>query len=157
MNLFEKLMDIIDVLENEGVEYVVIGGFAMVLHGLPRATQDIDLLVSPTETNVERLKVGLKKLYEDDSIQEITVDTLEKYPVIRYGAPDGSCIDIIAKIGDAFSFEDVRYDVIDVEGHKIKVATVESLYRLKSGTIRPIDRSDSVFLDALMKRHKEGE
>jgi len=37
-------------------------------------------------------------------------------------------------------------------GDKIKVATVETLYRLKKDTIRPIDKTDSLFLKELINR-----
>lgn len=43
-------------LDDAGARYVLIGGFAVILHGGERTTKDIDLLVDPTPDNVERLK-----------------------------------------------------------------------------------------------------
>jgi hypothetical protein len=154
MNLFDKFLHIADALENEGVEYIPIGGFAIILHGLPRLTQDVDLFIRNDEDNVQRLKKALYNVFQDTTINEITVEELQQYPVIRYGSPDGFCIDLIVKIGEILTYTDLNYLVLDVEGHKIKIATVETLIRLKEGTIRPIDKSDVLFLKELMKRRE---
>lgn len=37
--IFEKFWEVIDALEKEGVDYILIGEFAMVLYGLPRENQ----------------------------------------------------------------------------------------------------------------------
>jgi len=42
-------------LQKHDVHYVVIGGIAAVLYGVPRATFDLDLLIEPTEENAGRL------------------------------------------------------------------------------------------------------
>jgi hypothetical protein len=49
-------------LEREGVRYVLIGGFAVILHGYVRSTKDIDLLVDPSDENVRALKRALADL-----------------------------------------------------------------------------------------------
>lgn len=38
MDLYEKFMNVFSALQKENVEYILIGGFAVVLHGLPRVT-----------------------------------------------------------------------------------------------------------------------
>lgn len=63
-------------------------------------------------------------------------------------------IDIVSKIGDAFAFEDLRCEELDVEGHTVKIATVETLYRLKEKTYRAIDQNDLLFLKELMSKRK---
>lgn len=44
-NLLDEFKSITEALNSAGIEYAVCGGWAMAVHGLPRATQDIDLLV----------------------------------------------------------------------------------------------------------------
>ena len=44
-DLYEEFKSIISALEEEGIDYAVCGGLAMAVHGLPRATVDIDLLI----------------------------------------------------------------------------------------------------------------
>ncbi|MBU2260865.1 MAG: nucleotidyl transferase AbiEii/AbiGii toxin family protein, partial [Proteobacteria bacterium] len=72
----------------EGVDYVLIGGFAVILYGMPRLTQDVDIFVRNDSDNIDRLQRALYDMFSDDSIREITVEELERYPVIRYGSPE---------------------------------------------------------------------
>lgn len=52
----EDLLALCQALNSEGVRYVLIGGFAVILHGFVRATKDIDLLVDASAENIQRLK-----------------------------------------------------------------------------------------------------
>ena len=46
--------DMLSILNAEGVEYLVVGGYALAAHGWPRATKDIDVWVRPTSENAGR-------------------------------------------------------------------------------------------------------
>lgn len=155
MDIFEKFIQIFDSLNKGKVEYVLIGGFAVILYGLPRVTEDIDLFIDPDEDNIERLKDALYRVFEDDDINDISADMLKDYAVVRYGTLSGFHIDLIVKIGEIFSYEDLQYDIKEIEGHKIRVATKEILYNMKKDTVRPIDKSDAVFLLELIKKERE--
>ena len=48
-DLYEEFKSIVSALEEQGIDYAVCGGLAMAVHGLPRATVDIDLLI-PSES-----------------------------------------------------------------------------------------------------------
>lgn len=155
MDLFKKFLTFIDALENENVEYILIGGLAVILYGMPRLTQDVDIFVKPDETNIRKLRAALESLYQDESIKEITLAELTHYPVIRYGTPEGFNIDIITQIGETFSYEDLEYQVMNFEGHQLRVATPKSLLELKKDTPRPIDKSDILFLRELIQKSKD--
>jgi len=58
MDLYEELRRVVDVLEDSGIEYALCGGLALAVHGHPRATKDIDLLL-PRE-NVPRAVDALR-------------------------------------------------------------------------------------------------
>lgn len=45
MNLKDELLNVIDALDSAGIEYAICGGFAVIIHGYPRTTQDIDLMI----------------------------------------------------------------------------------------------------------------
>lgn len=45
MDLFEEMTRVTDALDAAGIEYAVCGAIALAIHGVPRATRDIDLLV----------------------------------------------------------------------------------------------------------------
>ncbi len=153
-NLFNRFWEVIDALEKEQVDYILIGGFAMVLYGMPRATQDIDIFIENREENVDRLQKALFKLFNDKNVFEITHSELNKNDVIRFGTEEGFYIDVLSKLGDTFSFEDLKYEETTVEDHKIKIATIDTLYKMKEKTLRAIDKSDLLFLEQLMKDKK---
>jgi predicted nucleotidyltransferase len=152
VNLFDRFLTVLDSLENEKVDYILIGGFAVVLYGMPRMTQDVDIFVKPDEDNIKRLVSALHKVFLDESIHKITLNELIKYPVIRYGSQDGFFIDILIKIGDAFSFDDLDYQILTIQGHRVRTATPETLYKLKKDTIRPSDKTDALFLKEWIDR-----
>lgn len=53
---------LLDVLADHGVEYLVVGGFAVSAHGFPRATKDIDICPEPSDANLKRLAAALAEL-----------------------------------------------------------------------------------------------
>jgi len=117
----------------------------MAAQGLVRATRDIDFFVEPGEENVRRIKTALRSVFSDESIEEITsADLAGEYPVIQYGPPgEDYVIDLLARLGETFSFEDIESEELDVEGVRVRVATPRMLYRMKKNTVRPQDRVDA--------------
>lgn len=156
-NQTEKFLSILSALQKEGVDYVLIGGFAVVLHGSPRFTEDIDLFIRNNESNLEKLRTALKQVFKDQSIDEITVPEIEQYAVIRYGTTDDFYIDIIGNIGEAFSFDDIKSEWIEVQGTKIRIATLESLYKLKEKTYRAVDQADLLFLAERIRNKRNND
>ena len=64
----EDLLSLCKALNAEGVRYVLIGGFAVILHGFVRATKDIDLLIDASSENVQRLKRAMSNgLFRESS------------------------------------------------------------------------------------------
>jgi len=53
-------LDILRALDRAGAQYLVVGAHAMALHGVPRATGDLDLLVRPSPRNAERILAALR-------------------------------------------------------------------------------------------------
>jgi predicted nucleotidyltransferase len=157
MDLFQKFLTVVDALENEGVDYVLIGGYAVIIYGMPRLTQDIDLFIKANEINISKLKNALKSVFKDDSIEEITLEELQNYSVIRYGTPDGFSIDLITKLGEKFRFEELNYEHIFIEGHTVKIATPEVLYKMKEDTVRPDDKRDAFFLREIIENRKKSQ
>ncbi len=150
-NRFRRFLQILEALNREGVEYVVIGGVAVNLQGIARSTEDIDLFVQLSALNLERLRRALKAIYEDSAIDEITLEELQECSVLRYGTPDDFYIDILVKLGDFAAYEDIEVEVVEVENVSVRVATVQSLYGMKAGTLRPKDRQDAILLEQIIR------
>ena len=139
-----------------GSRYIVFGGVALNLQGLPRATEDLDIFVAPTDENVARLRLALVSVFQDPQVAEITAeDLLGDYPAIQYVPPDGSFhVDILTRLGTAFRFEDLVAERIDLDGLSVSVATPATLYEMKRDTVRARDRADA---ERLRQRFGFGE
>ena len=146
------MLRVLRAFEREGLEYVLIGAAAMGFHGLVRATEDLDIFIRATPENVERLKRAFRAAYDDDpSVDEIlAVDLLGDYPALRYYPPSGDLyFDVLTRLGEVATFETVAVETKEVDGIAVRVATPAALYRLKRGTVRPLDRQDA---EALRRR-----
>ena len=133
---------------------MLIGGFAVFLYGYRRLTQDVDIVLKMIPENLEKFREALFELYEDNCINEITYQELKEYAVIRYGTPGGIQIDIISNLGEYADYNDLDWEILAVQDVKIKIATPESLYKLKKDTVRPQDKIDAHYLYELMQRRK---
>jgi hypothetical protein len=145
---FERFLALLRELERHAVDYVLVGGVALNLHGIVRATEDIDLFIRPDVQNVERLRSALRSVWNDPDIEQITAEDLAgEYPAIRYGPPgEHFVIDILSRLGTAFQFDDIEAETIEVEGVRVRLVTPSMLYRMKKGTVRPIDWADAAAL-----------
>jgi hypothetical protein len=150
-DLFGRFLDIMRALSGEKAEYVLIGGFAVILHGLSRLTADIDIFIKPDAGNLDRVRKALKKVFPKDSeIDSLSLQDLRDYAVVRFGTEDDFYIDLIAGIGEMFRYEDLEWEVRDVAGAQVRIATPETLLRMKKDTVRPEDKRDARFLAALI-------
>lgn len=143
-------MGVLAALNEAGVAYVVIGGVALNMHGLLRATEDLDLFVEPTAENVERLKAALRARWDDPSIDEIDAEELcGDYPAVRYGPPRGQLyLDILTRLGEFARYEDIEWQTIVADGTPVRVATPRTLHWMKKGTVRALDHADAARLAA---------
>lgn len=145
---WQRLIELIRALNEQRVDYVVVGAVALGLHGHPRGTRGLDLFVRPDPENIARLRAAMRQVWDDPSIDEITADDLcGDYPAIAYGPPDDSLpMDILTRLSSAFGFEDLESERRKVEGVEIQVATPQTLYRMKKDTVRPQDSADAAWL-----------
>jgi len=151
---FKYFIRILKGLDEQKVDYILIGGVAVIFHGMERLTRDMDILVERDPNNIEHLRKALHLIFEDPSIEEITLNELDNYPVIRYGTPNGFYIDIMTRLGDVAAYEDLEYEIIDYQDIKIRIGTPDTSYRLKKDTVRYQDKIDAMFLRELIKERK---
>lgn len=142
------MLEVVAALDKHSVEYVLVGGAAMNLHGLLRATEDLDIFVAPDEDNIERLKAALREVWDDPDIDQIRADDLcGDYPVVRYGPPQGALfLDIMTRIGQFAQYADLEWTSIEMRGVPVRVASPRTLYLLKKDTVRPVDQRDAARL-----------
>ena len=136
----EDLVSLCRALNREGVRYVLIGGFAVILHGLVRTTKDVDLLIDPDARNIQALRRAMGSL-PDNAIALVEDQDVAKYRVVRVA--DEIVVDLMAEAcgvsyADAIQSGVERLPVGDVE---VPVASKELLIRVKD-TLRDSDKSD---------------
>jgi hypothetical protein len=103
---YEEVLKLFRALVARNVEYVVVGAIALGLHGLIRATTDLDLFVRPTEDNVARLRDALYDVWHDPAISEISAAELAgEIPVIRYSIRPIDARDVF-ELRERFGLED---------------------------------------------------
>jgi len=136
---------ILAALEREQVRYVVFGAVALALHGLPRATEYLDLFIAPERDNIERLKSALRSVFDDPRIDEITAeDLLGDYPVVQYVPPEGTFhLDVLTRLGELYDFASLEAERVTFAGVSVSVVTRRMLYRMKKATVRPKDWADA--------------
>jgi Nucleotidyl transferase of unknown function (DUF2204) len=138
---------ILAALSEEGVEFVVVGSMAMAAQGLPRATHDLDVFVSPDIKNLEAMKRALRDLFNDPNVDQIDPEELAgDYPAVEYVPPHGNySMDILTRLGEAFTWQDLAAgcDRISLGNLIVQVASPRMLYRMKKDTVRLQDRADA--------------
>jgi hypothetical protein len=143
---WERVLEFLRALHEHGVEYVLVGAVAMNVHGVVRASRDVDIFVRPEAENIARLKAALWEVFPNDSsIEEITAtDLAGDYPAVMYNSPDGSLsLDILSRLGEAFSYEEILWEEKLFEDIPLRVATPSMLYKMKKDTLRLQDRADA--------------
>ena len=151
----EDLVELGRWLNAEGVRYMLIGGFAVVLHGSVRGTKDIDLLVDASDDNIRLLKRAMGRL-PDNAIALIDDADIRNYTVVRIA--DEIVVDLMASACGIDYHTAVRdgLEHTEIEGTKIPLASKQLLIRMKD-TIRDSDRSDVSFLRVLIEEEEGAE
>jgi|WetSurMetagenome_2_1015567.scaffolds.fasta_scaffold671642_1 hypothetical protein len=144
----EDFKEFIDFLNANSVRYLLVGGWAVGLHGYPRATKDIDFLIAVDQKNLQKLK---KALYE---FHAPTIDMEHfKKPgnFFRMGRAPVQ-IDIITEAAGIDIKECYRRRMtINVEGTEILVISREDLIKNKRATGRIQDLADAQTLEKWKK------
>lgn len=139
---------VLGALEEHGVRYAVFGGAALNFHGIARFTEDVDLFIAPARDNVGALKEALKHVFGDPDLDSISADEmLGEYPAIEYVPPGGEFhLDLLTRLGDAFTFDDLEIRRIPLGDIEISVVSPRTLYLMKRDTVPLRDRADAEFL-----------
>ena len=136
----EDLLALCRALNHEHVRYVLIGGFAVILHRFVRTTKNINLLVDPSETNVRAIKRALATLPDNAAAQVDDAD-VRRHAVVRVA--DEIVVDLMASACGVTS-ADVSPDEIDhrlIDGVDPPLAGMRLLFRMKD-TVRDSDKVD---------------
>jgi hypothetical protein len=124
---YQDVLRIAELLEEEHVEYALIGGYALALHGIVRLTEDVDILVEPSLENARRWVRALSKLPDGAAKELVGDDTLhEELYAIRIN--DEFTVDVMNS-ASGFTWQELLPYRKRVEG--INVLSLEGLLRMK--------------------------
>jgi predicted nucleotidyltransferase len=152
--LNKHFLDFLGLLEKQKVEYLVVGGYAVGLHGFPRYTGDLDLFVSISRENAERL-VAVFSEFGFASLNLRAEDLLEEDIVVEIGR-EPMKIQVLTGI-DGITFERCMKDrvLVSISGLQVPFIGLDSLLANKAAAPRNKDRIDFDELTRLRKL-KEG-
>lgn len=138
--------EMLSCLRDEGVEFIVVGAYALAAHGLPRATGDIDIWVRNSLENARRVMSALSKF--GAPMSELSDDDFTSADrVVQFGV-EPCRIDLLTGI-DGVEFEEAWENKVGVmvDGLEIHVLSRDDLLKNKRAAGREKDRGDIAWLE----------
>jgi hypothetical protein len=153
---------LLETLARHGVDYVVIGGVAVQVHGHRRTTMDLDLAPDPDPENLHRLAAALDELdarprdpeFEGAEVSAIDPERLTIAPIVPPLRTRHGQIHILKEPKGARAFELMRDAalVVEIDGIEVPIASLDDLIRMKRAAGRPTDLEDIAALTAQEQR-----
>jgi hypothetical protein len=143
IDLNPDFIDLLLELRHSQAEFVIVGGYAVAVHGHPRATKDLDIFVRPTSENATRVFQALARFGAPLATFAVTEqDFVQPGGILQLGLPPAR-IDIINTV-DGINFDEaIQAQVfIHLQGHEIPVIGLEALLKNKTASARPQDLAD---------------
>jgi hypothetical protein len=164
-------VEVIEAMNQAGVDYVVVGGVATVLHGHPRTTGDIHLVISLEPANTSLALEKLASLgyspavpveaadFNDEDKRRDWIET-KGMLVLPFRSANRSLAEV-----DLFARHPIPYEelsagatVVDVGSTRVRVCSLDHLIQMKTGTGRSRDEEDVKRLTAIKaKRDRHAE
>ncbi len=131
------------------MEYLLVGGYAVIAHGYSRTTGDMDLWINPTEANFNRLQKAFAQFgmpLFDMSVEKFL--NTDEFDVFTFGRPPTSLVMLTKVKGLLFeaAFAHAQWHQIEVD-LEIRVIHLTDLVLAKKAAGRPKDLDDLLNLD----------
>ena len=133
-------------LSEAGIDFVLVGGYAAILHGSSALTRDIDVCAALTTENIEKLRDALRDAHP---VHRLSVERPSFLDEPRPGVPlnhlylhtDLGTLDLLGSITGVGDFERVVRDAVEVElfGHRIRAISLNDLITAKEALGRDKD------------------
>lgn len=147
MAVNKDFKEFIELLNANNVEYLIVGGYAVGLHGYPRYTKDLDVWILVSEPNADNVLKALQQ-FGFGSLGLQKEDFLKFNEFVQLGYPPNR-IDIVTSC-DGVEFESCYRTKlqITVDGVSINFIDLENLKKNKKASARPQDLADFDNLEA---------
>ncbi|MDO4246894.1 MAG: nucleotidyltransferase [Deinococcus sp.] len=138
MQLPPDFAEFLKLLNQHGVKYLLIGGYAVNLYGFVRATGDLDIFVELTQDNIQRLTAT----YHDFGISSVEAELFQPGKIIRMGVPPLR-LEVLNRIsGVEFAEAYAERETMDIGELSIPVISLRLLRQNKAASGRPKDLGD---------------
>jgi len=145
-------------LSGAGVDFVVIGGIAVIAHGYERNTKDLDICYSPERANLEALGAVLLELnarlrgIEDEVPFVPDARTLQRTQMLTLDTDEGGLDLLVRPDGSpAYDALKARAERIEFDRFEILIASIEDLLAMKRAANRAQDQADVEALTAIQR------
>jgi hypothetical protein len=138
--------DMLSALNAEAVEYLLVGAYALAVHGLPRATGDMDVWIRPSAANAARTFTALRRF--GAPLADLTREDLARPGVVFQIGVAPNRIDLLTAI-DGVEFEAAwpRRVLREIDGLEVPVISRQDFIRNKTAVGRPKDLADIAWLE----------
>lgn len=148
----EDLKTLIESLNRQQVDYLLIGGYALFVHGYHRATIDIDVLVPATMESGAKVKAALMVL-PDQAAKDLEPEWFAEGENIRVA--DAFLVDVMLNAcGETYDTLKQYAVTVDLEGAPVRTVSLEGLLRTKQ-TMQDKDVADRHILERALALFKE--
>jgi hypothetical protein len=151
MDLYDELVGILQRLDDQGIDYAICGGIAVALHGYPRFTKDIDLVVLAEDA--ERVADALEPQGFVFRAGRVPFDVggpyeREIYRVSKIENGETLTLDLLL-VNEALQDVWEQRELFDWRGRRISVVSVQGLAKMKRLAGRDQDLLDLKMLGLL--------
>jgi hypothetical protein len=150
---WEDVKTVARYLDETGVEYALVGGYALGAHGFNRFTEDIDILVDPSAENSRRWILALSRL-PDAAAAELADDVDVFADDNRYAIRinDEFTVDVMPSIA-GLTWEEMKVHVttVKIDDVTVRLLDLPGLLKTKQGA-RPKDQMDAAVIAEALRR-----
>jgi hypothetical protein len=155
------VQELIGTLAKHGVRFLLVGGEAVIYHGYPRLTGDVDFWYEQTADNSARLFAALREFWGGHVPGLLSEgELLQPKVVVQFGRPPHR-VDLISTV-DGVTFAEAwphrvneRVELADGSRHPLNVIGLSELVRNKRAAGRHKDLDDVEHLEPLLSRRRE--
>ncbi|MEJ8853076.1 hypothetical protein WKW79_00760 [Variovorax robiniae] len=159
-----KTIDLLQALSRESVEFVLVGGLAVQLHGYARMTYDVDVVLAMNDANLSRF-IEVAKQFGLAPVIPAPIDSLKNASLLdqwhrekgmlafalREPSIGGGIVDVLVKPEVGFEELSAQAVVGQLLGSSVKIASIDHLLAMKRVANRPKDQLDIIALEKIKR------
>lgn len=140
LDLYEEFQAVVSAFEDAGVPYAIVGAMALAIHGVPRATEDIDILIKPEHVDQAK-EVAALVGYTAPAAPMTFASGVTVQRVTKFEDKDHLTLDLLVAEGPLENIWEMRMQV-EADDDVVSTVTREGLIRMKSLSGRLKDLAD---------------